>query len=297
MKSVVSYPKRGPYGDNRYRGNCSGYLIEDIISQYKVEAMSDYMVGSGTTEDVCRKNGIPGTFLDLNRGYDMMTMDIPERPENIFWHPPYGGMVIYSDHMYRAKDIMNEYGFDPRINDLSRAESWDDFVKKLNYCMLKQFSALEKGGRMFVLLGDWKKQGKLHSMLCEIARPGTLEQIIIKMEHNCMSDSRSYSNMNFVPISHEYVMVIKKGSAVIIPVSVAKKHELDIRDTVSVTWRDLVAAVLEDAGRPLPLKEIYQAVDGHRKCSTNSHWKDKIRQTLQQWDGFLHVKEGVWAIS
>lgn len=86
MKSVVSYPDRGPYGNNKYRGNCSGHLVEDLIRQYKLKSMSDYMVGSGTTEDVCKAYKLPGTFLDLNRGFDMMTMDIPERAENIFWH-------------------------------------------------------------------------------------------------------------------------------------------------------------------------------------------------------------------
>lgn len=62
MKSVVSYPDRGSGGDNRYRGNCSPKLIEDIIAQYGLDALSDYMVGSGTTEDVCVRRGIPGTL-------------------------------------------------------------------------------------------------------------------------------------------------------------------------------------------------------------------------------------------
>ena len=208
MKSVVSYENRdNRYGNNKYRGNCSGKLIEDLVQQYKIHQLSDYMVGGGTTEDVCREKKIPGTFLDLNRGFDMMTMDIPDRPENIFWHPPYGGMIIYSDQMYKADDIIRKYGFDPRKNDLSRAKDWDDFVRKMNYCMLKQFSSLEKGGRMFVLMGDWKQKGKLYSMLCDIAKPGTLEQIIIKMQHNCMSDNNTYSNHNFVPICHEYVKI------------------------------------------------------------------------------------------
>lgn len=295
MNSVVSYPDRGNYGNNRYRGNCSGRLIEDLIKQYHLRSLSDYMVGGGTTEDVCRQLQLPGIFLDLNRGYDMMSMEIPERPENIFWHPPYGGMIIYSDKMYKAQDIINQYGFDPRENDLSRAKDWGDFVHKMNFCMLKQFAALEKGGRMFVLIGDWKQKGKLYSMLCDIVKPGTLEQIIIKMEHNCVSDSKGYTNKNFVPIRHEYVMVVKKDAALIIPVSVSKSRTMDLRDCVSATWRDVVAGVLEDAGRPLTLKEIYSVVDGHKKCETNVHWRDKVRQTLQEWPGFKHISVGIWA--
>ena len=88
MQSVVSYPDRGPWGNNKYRGNCSGYLIKDIIEQYHLKQLSDYMVGGGTTEDVCRDMGIPGTFMDRNRGFDMLSMDIPDRPQAAFLHYP-----------------------------------------------------------------------------------------------------------------------------------------------------------------------------------------------------------------
>ena len=32
MQSVVSYIDRGMYGKADYRGNCSGYVIKDLIS-------------------------------------------------------------------------------------------------------------------------------------------------------------------------------------------------------------------------------------------------------------------------
>ena len=56
MKSVVSYPERGNGGKNNYRGNCSPKLIEDIITQFGIKNLNDYMVGSGTTEDVCKRS-------------------------------------------------------------------------------------------------------------------------------------------------------------------------------------------------------------------------------------------------
>ena len=148
MLSVVSYPERGNGGRNDYRGNCSPKMIEDIINQYQLRSLNDYMVGSGTTEDVCKAMGIEHKCYDLNRGFDMMTMDIPERPENIFWHPPYDDIIVYSDKMYKANDIIQQYGFDPRINDLSRCKGWEDFVRKMNYCMNKQFASLEKYDNM-----------------------------------------------------------------------------------------------------------------------------------------------------
>lgn len=297
MNSVVSYPDRGEGGRSSYRGNCSPRFVEDIIHQYKIRSMSDYMVGSGTTEDVCKRLGVTGTYLNLNRGWDMMSMEIPDRPENIFWHPPYGGMIVYSDEQYSAKDVINKYGFDPREHDLSRAKNWDEFVVMLNHCILKQFASLEKGGRLFCLMGDWKQKGKLYSMLCDIVKPGTLEQIIIKMQHNCVSDRRTYSNSNFVPIVHEYCMVVRKDAPLLIEVSFPKKLSFDVRDREHITWRDVVAAILEEAGRPMTLDQIYSQVDGHKKTEQNRDWKAKVRQTLQLWPGFQHNGPGVWSLS
>lgn len=295
MKSVVSYPDRGEGGKNSYRGNCSPRLIEDIISQYKIRSLNDYMAGSGTTGDVCRRMGVENKSYDLNTGYDMLDMDIPERAENIFWHPPYGDIIVYSDKMYRADDIIRKYGFDPRTNDLSRCKNWEEFVKKMNYCMCKQFASLEKGGRMFVLMGDVKKKGKLYSMLCDIAKPGTLEQIIIKMQHNCVSDRTQYSG-NFVPIVHEYLMVVKKDSALIYQIGLTSYRKCDLRDSLSATWRDVVAAALEDEGA-MTLTEIYKKIEGHKKCKKNPHWKDKVRQVLQSFDIFESQEKGVWKVA
>ena len=145
---------------------------------------------------------------------------------------------------------------------------------------------------MFVLMGDIKKKGKLYSMLCDIAKPGTLEQIIIKMQHNCVSYNRQYSG-KFVPIVHEYLMVVKKDSAMIYEIALPQHLAFDMRDSLSATWRDVVASVLEDCGA-LSLAEIYAKVDGHRKCQNNPHWKEKIRQVLQTYDEFISPKRGVW---
>lgn len=86
MNSIVSYPERGKDGKNSYRGNCSGLLIEDLIKQYHVQQISDFMCGSGTTEDVAKRMGIQSNCFDLNRGFDLMNCDIPLRSNFIFWH-------------------------------------------------------------------------------------------------------------------------------------------------------------------------------------------------------------------
>lgn len=300
MQSIVSYPDRGPYGKNSYRGNCSGLLIKDIIQQYRLQGLSDFMVGSGTTEDVVHEMGIRGDFADLNRGYDMMSMDIPNRAENLFWHPPYHNMVVYSGLQYSPKVVEEVTGLSSETilaDDLSRCGSWEEFVKKMNYACLKQFSALEKGGRMFILVGDMKRRGKLYSMLCDLIKPGTLEQVIIKAQHNCWSDRQTYSNQNFVPIVHEYLVVLKKECGLIVPVSWGTHKEYDMRSFRDMSWRDLVYSVIQENGGQMSLQELYDALKESAKAKNNPHWQEKIRQTVQNIKRFVRTERGCYALA
>ena len=296
MQSIVSYPDRGPWGRSSYRGNCSGHLIADIIDQYRLKGLSDFMVGGGTTEDVCREKGIPGTFTDLNRGFDMMSMDIPERACNVFWHPPYADMIKYSDNMYSSRDILDRFGIDCAEADLSRCKDWDSFIRKLNYCTMKQFEALEKGGRMFVLMGDMKRQGRLYSMLCDIAKPGTLEQVIIKTQHNCWSDRQSYSG-SFVPIVHEYLMVCRKDDSLIVPVAYGLHRTFDYRAHDCCSWRDLVHDLLEHSAKEMPLEDLYREVGKCPKTRSNPHWREKVRQVVQNSKYFTRTSRGCYALA
>ena len=296
LTSIVSYPERGEGGNNRYRGNCSPKLIEDLIVFFKPTEICDYMCGSGTTKAAADKCGIQSRLYDLHSGFDIMNSEIKERPEFIFWHPPYWDIIKYSDVMYKASDVQNRYGYDPRKLDLSRIPNWEQFVEAMNYAMMKQFSSLEKGGRMAVLMGDIKKRGKLYSMLAEIIKPGTLENIIIKAQHNCFSDNTQYSG-NFIPILHEYVMIVRKDTPLLVPVIVAKEIKADIRDMAGATWRDVVAAVLEECTEAVTLTYLYEQIEPHKKAQNNKHWREKIRQTLQiNPNHFHHTDRGMWVL-
>ena len=296
LTSIVSYPERGEGGNNHYRGNCSPKLIEDLIGFFKPTEICDYMCGSGTTKAAADKCGIQSKIYDLHSGFDIMNSDIKERPEFIFWHPPYWDIIQYSDVMYKASDVQARYGYDPRKLDLSRIPNWEQFVEAMNYSMMKQFASLEKGGRMAVLMGDIKKRGKLYSMLSEIIKPGTLENIIIKAQHNCFSDNTQYSG-SFIPILHEYVMIVRKDTPLLVPVIVAKEIKADIRDMAGATWRDVVAAVLEECTEAVTLTYLYEQIEPHKKAQNNKHWREKIRQTLQiNPNHFHHTDRGMWVL-
>lgn len=296
LTSIVSYPERGEGGNNRYRGNCSPKLVEDLIGFFHPAEICDYMCGSGTTKAAADKCGIGSHLYDLHSGFDVMNCEIPERPEFIFWHPPYWDIVTYSDVMYSAADVQNQFGYDPKQFDLSRIPDWNGFVKAMNYAMIKQFSALEKGGRMAVLMGDIKKKGQLYSMLAEIVKPGTLENIIIKAQHNCFSDKIQYSG-SFIPILHEYVMIVRKDNAILYPILFSEKKQVDVRDIPGATWRDVVAAVLEQCDEAVPLTYLYEQIESHQRAKTHKWWKEKIRQTLQyNPEHFLHAGRGFWSL-
>lgn len=101
--SIVSYRNRGPYGNSKYRGNCSGYLIADLLDYYQPKRFVEVFAGGGTGADVAKSKGIRSIHLDLNPqfgGWNALTDDIPTGADLIFSHPPYHSMVVYSGNMW-----------------------------------------------------------------------------------------------------------------------------------------------------------------------------------------------------
>jgi len=312
--SVVSYGESGRdkrYGKSSYRGNTDGGIVKDFLDfcdiKFKrpVHTCSDYMSGSFTTRDVCLERGVEGVWTDLSQGFNMLldSCEIPDRPETIFWHPPYSSMIgiPYAGKEWDDKAFMEKYGYDPKPYDLGRMD-WNKFVKAMNYCMMKMYSALQTGGRMGVLMGDIRRNGVYKSMLLDIAKPGEVESIVIKRQNHTTSGNRTYGNgkqLTFIPIEQEYFLILKKMSAYILDYTYAKKVELDARDSMMISWKDLTVSVLEANGRrPMSLSEIYSQIEGHKKTENNPNWQAKVRQVLQQMQeqGMSRsVARGVWA--
>jgi hypothetical protein len=298
MNSIVSYPDRGVGGKNTYRGNCSPKLIADLATFLKVREIADYMAGSFTSSDVAAQLGIESHCYDLNNGFNLLHDEIRERPEFIWSHPPYWSIIEYAGKQYSAEKVIEQYGYDPRLSDLSRPQSWESFMKELDYCTMKQFAALEKGGHMAILVGDVKKKGRLYSMILEMMKPGTIKQIIIKAQHNCWSDSVSYSGKPFIPLVHKYLLLLQKENALMFNLQVTTNTTADIRDIELPTWRNVVFSVLEEMGGKASLDELYEAIDGHKRTEVNTQWRAKIRQTLQIHPAdFRNLERGVWALA
>lgn len=294
MNSIVSYPNRGEYGNNKYRGNATGKLLIDLHKVYRFNEISDYMAGSFTTSDVGKELNIITNCYDLNglqgeqSKFDLIENDIKERNNFIYWHPPYWDIIKYSGNMYGDK---------PLKNDLSHIKDYNDFIKSINYCLAKQYASLKVGGRIAILMADIKKNHKLYSMLLDMNKLGTLEQIVIKEQHNCMSNNRKYSNENFIRIAHEYCLILRKDEPLILDYMITKRGQMDLRNSLNVTWKDLVASVMESLGGKSNLESLYRKLEGYKKTTNNPNWKAKVRQTLQINNNlFLNIDRGVWRI-
>jgi len=300
--TILSFPDRGPWGDKKYRGNCSGWIQAFLVWKYKIRKLAELFSGSGTGYDVAKDMGISYVGADLNPNpvrpgilnVNAVTDEVPEGfydADMLFMHPPYGAeiKIPYAGSMY--PDPTGQLS----VSDLGQMP-WDTFMKVLNKVIMKYYSAMKNGAYMSVLMGDVRRNG-LHSMFADIVKPGNLEQVIIKAQHNTVSGNRTYSSRNFVPIDHEYLMVIKKLMPLMIRFSLPTKHELDIRDSQSATWNDVVRAIMQSVNGPVTLEFIYSKVEGHQKTKANPHWKDKVRQVLQRCACFKSDGRGVWAMA
>jgi len=207
MCSVVSYPDRGPWGNSSYRGNCSGHLVKDLILRFKCQSVFDPSEGGGTVRDVVAginqylKKDIKYEGRDLRQGWDILTGQLPEKQYDLVWyHPPYWDIIRYSE--------------DPK--DLSNAPTIGEFESTLNRSIERLYQTVRPGGVMAVLIGAKRKFGQYCPLLRTLLvndKIGQLKAIIIKIQHNCRSDQRTYEQSNpfLIPIKHEYCLIFQKG--------------------------------------------------------------------------------------
>lgn len=314
--TILSFPDRGPWGLSKWRGNFSGWIPASLIYRYDAKSVSEIFAGGGTTSDLCKDLGIPYIGVDLNPNPvrpDIVAMDILdesiELPDMFYQadlqilHPPYPSIngVHYSNDMWKdTKGVA--------VNDIQEMP-WNKAMNCINKAVLRGYSAMPSGSYQAVVVGDVRNRvngvSMFRSMLAELAIPGEMVQLLVKQQHNTVSgrSGNTYSNgnkRNFFLIEHEFIVVIKKPSGYEIAYVLPQKYELDVRDSNSATWKDVVCSVLRKLGKTSNLSEIYAEIDGHKKCETNPHWKDKVRQVLQQLQKtglLINAERGYWGLA
>ena len=294
--SIVSYPARGPWGDAKWRGNCSGYLYRDLFELLKPKLFVDPMCGSGTSIEVAQEMGIRAVGLDLHSGFDVCRESIRarvgEEADLCLSHPPYAGMIIYSGEVW---------GDEARPGDLSRCASNEEFVELLEVALLNQRDATRAHGHFGVIIGDHRQDGGYFSYQAElIARMPReeLASVIIKAQHNVQSAGRAYQ-LRYPRILHEYVVLWRKSGRLISLLSLlgAKAREQHAR--LVSTWCAVVHAALLELGGEATLDRLYAVVERHapERLAKNQHWQAKVRQTLQAHPRFTSRERGHWALA
>ncbi|MFD2658513.1 hypothetical protein [Gracilibacillus thailandensis] len=291
MKSLISYSNRGNWGNSSYRGNCSGFVIKDLIEHFypnsKPKKFVEVFSGGGTGLDVAKDLGITNSVhLDLNNGWNALVSEMPTGSDFVFSHPPYWDIIRYETQ---------RGSYDP--DDLSNVMSYEEFIAKLDKVNAKIYQSLLNGGRHAFLIGDVRKKGKYYSIIKDMTWFGDLESHIIKAQHNCLSNNKTYSNNNFIPIVHEHLLVFKKNEVWAVQLKRTVTQSFDLRQFQNITWRDLIQGALEWLGGKATLSQIYKVIEGSKKALKNNHWKEKIRQTLQLHDNFTAVDRGVWSLN
>ena len=292
MKSIVSYPKRGKWGKSNYRGNCSGYIIQDLIDQFHPKSFADITMGSGTSKEVCLENGIKYVGLDLHTGFDFTKNSLAKVLNNpfdmVFSHLPYFDMIDYTEQR-------NLHGLSGTGNDISQFTCPDAFIEASFLALMNQREGTKSNGIYSTLIGDYRKNGKFYSFQSDFIKfmpKDELISVVIKAQHNCVSDRNSYKG-SFIPINHEYLLIWKKKNKSYYQVCYDKASQL--KEGIKSTWRTLIRMVMMEFNGPIKLETIYSRVlqVAPQKIQGNPNYKAKIRQTLQLY--CTHVERGVWA--
>jgi hypothetical protein len=261
--SIVSYPERGSYGNSKFHGNFTGYLVKDLIEQFGAKSVLDPMSGSGTTADVCEEMGVRYTCTDLSDGQDIMEFETSDRFDMIILHLPYWNMVQYSD--------------DPR--DLSNAKTLSEFLERTSNAMLRMARFLTPQGRVIVVIGNLKRNGKYYPLgaCLEVLFMEQLKYELIKVQHNVRSSS--YGNKMFghpfIPTVHEKVLIFAGFK--------------------SMKWEELLLKTVKELGGKAKLQDIYQKLAAHPKTADNPTWMNTIRRTAQE--SLVSPERGVWEIA
>lgn len=204
LTSIHAREGRGHYGDSRYRGNCSGLLIEDLLKFFRPASVLDPMTGSGTCRDVCRALGIECFSYDLQSGFDAAAVEgyVGHPKVDFVWlHPPYWRLI--------------RYGRDPRC--LAAAETVEDFLLLLGTVIENCLRCLNPGGTLAVLMGDYQGDGMylgLPFRTLQVAERHGLwlaAPEIVRFNHGASSSTKTYRT-SFIPRVHDVCLVLKRRS-------------------------------------------------------------------------------------
>jgi hypothetical protein len=279
-------------GRAEWRGNHPPTLSREVFEWLKPRMIADPMCGSGTTGDVAKQMGIGCWSGDLQTGFNLLADEIPAPADLVWVHPPYWDIILYSGQVW---------GKEAHPDDLSRCPDYDTFIRRLDQAHYNAYQAVRSGGHLAILVGDVKRKGLLYSIQRDMRWYGEPVQVIIKLQHNVQSSTKSYGG-NFVAIQHEYLIITRKPSqsanAWLLSVRLGQTREIDQRGLERQGWRSIVWTALSALGGRGELQAIYQQANSHTRVklaeTKGTDWQAIIRRVLQE--SCTPLERGLWAL-
>lgn len=228
--SVWSFPERGNWAthDSKYRGNCSPYVVRNLLLRYSKEGdwILDQFAGGGTSLVEAKLLGRNAIGTDINpsalnrckekiafeygnakievRKADARTLDFVKDSsvDFICTHPPYADIIKYSDGI---------------SGDISLLD-YDGFLEAMEQVANEAYRVLKKGKYCAFVIGDIRQKGSVRPLGFDTMRVFEdagfkLKEIVIKQQHNCKM-TRKWEQIsiekNFFLLAHEYVFILKK---------------------------------------------------------------------------------------
>ncbi len=205
LTSLYHKAWRGPYGDSRYPGNCSGELIKDLLRYFKARSVFDPMTGSGTCRDVCDELNVECRSKDIRLGFDACDpthYDPAWRFDFVWIHPPYWRQKVYSGDR----------------RDMSTAPTLSYFLHRYQQLIGNCHRVLAPGGKLAILMGDYSdREAGLVPLTFHTKRLAFEVRFrqcctdIVRFSHGASSSTKVYTS-SFIPGLHDTCMVFEKAS-------------------------------------------------------------------------------------
>jgi hypothetical protein len=201
LTSLHATDGRGPYGDAKFRGNCSGLFIRDLLDYFGPGRVLDPMAGSGTCGDVCQELNIPCVSFDLAQGFDATdaaNFESLGEFDFVWLHPPYYCLIRYRE--------------DSRC--LSQSWTLDIYLERMRAVLRNCGSVLSRRGVIAVLIGDAKHAGKYWGLPYRVMQAAEQAGLwlaapeIIRFGHGAASSRKFYRN-SLIPLLHDVCWVLR----------------------------------------------------------------------------------------
>ncbi len=232
--TLWDYPKQSygdtPKGNNKYPGVTPAFIIYNLIHRYTSpgDIVCDPMAGSGTTIDVCKKEGRRVIAFDIvPTRPDIIQADARALPlkdnsvDMIFIDSPYGDNIKYNDH---PKNIGNIPASDERFYD------------ELEKVMVECYRVLKSGKVLAWLIGDQWAKGVFIPVGFKIYE--RLTKYFVPVDIVCVARRNQSSNTpfwhskaiqhNFYLRGFKYLIIVKKDDK--------EKHYRKKKD-LKINWR------------------------------------------------------------